>query len=97
MGVPVKFNRYKRVGAKGNDDGDAEKDRLADVGEGEVGGGAGLTLIRIRLFKEVKKDEVRRWLIGKGRLVVIPAMLCTLLRLEVPLLVPSDILVARAL
>lgn len=26
-------------------------------GEGDVGGGAGLTLIKIRLFKEVKKDE----------------------------------------
>lgn len=26
-------------------------------GEGDVGGGAGLTLIKIRLFKEAKKDE----------------------------------------
>lgn len=26
-------------------------------GEGDVGGGAGLTVIKIRLFKEVKKDE----------------------------------------
>lgn len=66
MGVPVKLNRYKRGGSKGDDDGDAEKDQLADVGEGEVGGGAGLTLIRIRLFKEVKKDEVRPRLLGKG-------------------------------
>lgn len=28
-----------------------------EEGEGDVGGGAGLTLIKIRLFKEVKKDE----------------------------------------
>lgn len=33
----------------------------------------------------------------KGRVVVIQAMLCILLWLEMPPLVPSDILVARAL
>lgn len=83
VGIPTKFNRYKRGGKKVDDqdkaaDGSADKpsdgpdggektsasgdNNIAAVpeeGEGEVGGGAGLTLIKIRLFKEVKKDEVR--------------------------------------
>ena len=51
-------------GDDSDDDGDGnEKTAPMDSsledgeGEGDVGGGAGLTLIKIRLFKEVKKDE----------------------------------------
>lgn len=32
-------------------------DTSLEDGEGDVGGGTGLTLIKIRLFKEAKKDE----------------------------------------
>lgn len=71
VGIPSKFNRYKRGGKKVDDSdkpGDGNNNTAknssasngtssVEDGEGEVGGGAGLTLIKIRLFKEVKKDE----------------------------------------
>ena len=74
VGVPSKFNRYKRMGKKkaqeasgdkdGNNGGGEEmgngrgEDQEVDEGDHAWGGGGGgLTLIKIRLFKEVKKDE----------------------------------------
>lgn len=72
VGVPAKLNRYRRAGTKQAEDAkksagedgskpaqqSAHDNSLEDSeGEGDVGGGAGLTLIKIRLFKEVKKDE----------------------------------------
>lgn len=59
MGIPWKLNRYKRTGGREADEGQPGLERLESAGEGEVGGGAGLTLIKIRLFKDLKKDEVR--------------------------------------
>lgn len=59
VGIPRKLNRYMRAGKKADDNEGVGKGHPETVGEGEVGGGAGLTLIKIRLFKEIKKDEVR--------------------------------------
>lgn len=63
VGVPSRLNRYKRAGKKSHDS-TGDETNNTDVPEGDVderagefGGGAGLTLIKIRLFKEVKKDE----------------------------------------
>lgn len=47
-------NAQKETAATGIDNSLEESEE-----EGDVGSGAGLTLIKIRLFKEVKKDEVR--------------------------------------
>lgn len=71
MGIPSKLNRYRRAGKRGNggqgseDSGkDAGKDKgkrndnsLEDADE-EMGEEPGLTLIKVRLFKNVKTDEV---------------------------------------
>lgn len=56
MGIPLSLNRYKRAGVKPEDK-DKANGHVPEEEEGEMGGGAGLTLIKIRLFKEVKKDE----------------------------------------
>lgn len=72
MGVPSKLNRYRRAGKKVifEEEGEEEDADKSD-GEARQGGnksmeddeaeegqeGAGLTLIKMRLFKDLKKDE----------------------------------------
>lgn len=72
VGVPSKLNRYRRAGKKivkeeeeedaDKDDDEAEqggtKSNEDNQGEPEGEEGAGLTLIKVRLFKDLKNDEV---------------------------------------
>lgn len=72
MGVPSKLNRYRRAGNKVvHEEEEEEEDADKSDGEARQGGkksmendeeeegqeGAGLTLIKMRLFKDLKKDE----------------------------------------
>lgn len=69
--MPSKLNRYRRAGkkvveeedkedaAKSDDEAKQSGSRSMEDDQGEEGDeGAGLTLIKMRLFKDIKNDEV---------------------------------------